>query len=75
MSLKIATNWDVIKNIFANSRVKSFLWRTGMMILAVVIDQVIILISDVGLTTQAVVILGLILGEISKMINNTLSGK
>lgn len=71
--LKLTTNMDTIKHILANSRVKSFLWRTGMMILAVIINQGIILVSSSSLNAQTVVIIGLILGEISKSINNALS--
>jgi hypothetical protein len=64
-----------IKNILANSRVKSFLWRTGMMILAVVLVELMNLVPTLDLPTQVTVILGLILGEVSKMINNILQGK
>jgi hypothetical protein len=67
--------WDVLVNIGENKRVKSFVWRTGMMVLALIINQGIIFMTDSGLTTGAWVILGLVLGEISKMINNALSGK
>lgn len=73
--LKIATSWDAAKNVLNNSRVKSFLWRTGMMILAVIVNQGITFISSSGLNTQTIVILGLVLGEISKSLNNMLSGK
>jgi len=73
--LKIATTWDAVKMMLTASRMKSFYWRTGMMILATLINQCIVLVSSSGLNTQTVVILGLVLGEISKGINNTLSGK
>jgi len=68
---------DIIKNIFANKRVKSFLWRTGMMCLAVIIsaitEQIPFMAELLGTTTT--VLLGLFLGEMSKMINNTLQGR
>jgi len=68
---------DIIKNIFANKRVKSFLWRTGMMCLAVIIsaitEQIPFMSELLGTTTT--VLLGLFLGEMSKMINNTLQGR
>jgi hypothetical protein len=73
--LKVATSWDAVKNILANARVKSFFWRTGMMISAVVVNEIITVLGSSGLNTQTIVILGLILGEISKSINNALSGK
>lgn len=62
----------MIKTFFANTRVKSFLWRTGMMILAVLIQQAIALVSTLQLDATITVVLGLILGEISKAIANAL---
>ena len=73
--LKIANSMDIIRNVLDNSRVKSFLWRTGMMVLAVVVNQVIVYVSSSGLNTQTIVVVGLILGELSKAINNALSEK
>lgn len=51
-------------------RLKSLAWRAGMMAVAVLIDG---LISNLGLfeiEPQYTVILGLILGEISKAVKN-----
>jgi len=73
--LKIATKMDTVKVILLAPRMKSFYWRTGMMILATIINQGIVLISSSGLTTPTIVVLGLVLGEISKAINNALSEK
>ena len=68
---------DIIKNIFANKRLKSFLWRTGMMCLAVIIsaitEQIPFMSELLGTTTT--VLLGLFLGEISKLISNALQGR
>jgi len=72
---KIANSWDAIKNILANNRVKSFLWRTGMMILAVIIQQLIDSMSGWQVSPEATVVLGLVLGELSKAINMALQGK
>lgn len=55
------------------NRVKSFLWRTGMMVLAVVIDMALQNLASLNLRPEVVIILGLILGEVSKFINQTLS--
>jgi hypothetical protein len=66
---------DILKNIGQNKRVKSFLWRTGMMCLAVVIVEAINILPSLELAPGITVLLGLILGEISKMINNTLQGR
>lgn len=62
----------MIKTFFENNRVKSFLWRTGMMILAVLIQQAIALVSTLQLDATVTVVLGLVLGEISKSINMAL---
>lgn len=70
---KVTTKWDVVKNILANNRVKSFIWRTGMMVLAVIIQQLIDLIPGLSLNPSVTVVLGLVLGECSKALNNILS--
>lgn len=66
-----------MKTFLANSRVKSFLWRTGMMILAVIIGALLSNIDILApyLSPAVIGVLGLILGEISKAINNYLSSK
>jgi hypothetical protein len=43
-----------------------------MMVLATFIDFVLVNLSDFQLGTQSTVVLGLILGEVSKYINNKL---
>ena len=73
--LKIATWGDVCQRIFSSKRMQSFYWRTGMMCLAIIIDQMILLINNVGLAPIVVVLLGLSLGELSKGIHNALSDK
>jgi hypothetical protein len=52
------------------SRLKSLAWRLGMMILAVVVGFLIDNLGALNLSPAIVGILGLILGEISKQINN-----
>jgi hypothetical protein len=66
---------DILKNIGQNKRVKSFLWRTGMMCLAIVLVEIINILPSLDLQPSVTVVLGLILGEVSKMINNTLQGR
>jgi hypothetical protein len=66
-----------IKEIFFSNRFKSFYWRTGMMVLAVIIGSIL---SNIDMLTPylnptTVTVLGLILGEISKAINNALSNQ
>ena len=74
---KIANGWDVIRNILNNNRVKSFLWRTGMMCLSVVISALLTEIDVLSgyISPAFVAILGLVLGELSKAINMALQGK
>jgi len=62
-----------IKAIFANKRVKSFLWRTGMMLVAVLVSQATEALSLLTIAPMYVTLLGLGLGELSKWINNKLS--
>ena len=62
--------WGVIST---NSRVKSFLWRSGMMFLAGGIDVILSLHTELDLSQGSTVVLGLILGEVTKHINNKVS--
>jgi hypothetical protein len=61
---------EIIKKIFANNRVKSFLWRSGMMFIAGIFAVLVDVIGDIGLSGQTVVILGLVFGELSKAFAN-----
>ena len=60
-------------DILQHKRVKSFLWRTGMMVLAVVIGQVTEVLPLLAVYTNetTVTILGLALGEVSKALNKS----
>lgn len=51
------------------NRLKSFGWRLGMMIAAVVVDQLLVELASFNLGTSTTVILGLFLGEVSKFLN------
>jgi len=50
-------------------RIKSFAWRTGMMILALVLNELSVEITTLGFSPATTVILGLFLGEVSKYLN------
>lgn len=52
-----------------NKRLKSFLWRTGMMVLAATAAFMLDNLGLLGLSPQVTVLLGLMLGEISKWLN------
>ena len=61
-----------IQSFLKSNRVKSFLWRTGMMILAVIASQVteaLPLLADYTNPTT-ITVLGLVLGEVSKALNS-----
>ena len=51
------------------NRIKSFCWRLGMVLLAAGIDFVIANITDFNMPAQYTVLLGLVLGEVSKWLN------
>lgn len=63
---------EVNKEIITN-RFKSFAWRSGMMVLALLLNTITASLSDFNLSPEVVVVLGLVLGEISKAINQKLS--
>lgn len=64
-----------IKEILISNRFKSFYWRMGMMILAVIVSG---LLSNIDMLNElfspaVVMVIGLVLGEVSKAINNALT--
>lgn len=65
----------MLKTIFLSNRMKSFYWRTAMMCVAVILGGLAtnldVLIPYVSPVTIG--LLGLILGEVSKGINNYFS--
>lgn len=52
------------------SRLKSFGWRVGMMLVALLVAFATENLTNFGLTPQFTVVLGLVLGEVSKFLNN-----
>lgn len=65
---------DKFKEILTSSRMKSFYWRTGMMMVSVLLTSFISIIDmfSAVLNPVFVTMLGLVLGEVSKAINNSL---
>lgn len=61
-----------IIEILKSKRVKSFIWRTSMMAIAGLISIIASNLGILELSTQTTIIFGLILGEISKALNNML---
>lgn len=60
-------------SFFQSSRVKSFLWRSGMMIVAYACATIAGNLGMLNLGVTEVTVIGLVLGEVSKAINNSLS--
>lgn len=64
MAILSAQNKKVLKNRF-----KSFLWRAGMILVALVIDFILANLELLNLSSEVVVVIGLVLGEVSKYLN------
>lgn len=68
-------NKNMLKELFNDSRLKSLLWRAGMMALAFLVTAISNNLTALELSPQMAVFVGLVLGEISKAVNNHLSSK
>jgi hypothetical protein len=64
-----------IVSFLTSNRLKSLYWRAGAMIVVGVINAILENLAGWGVTGQVQVILGLVLGEITKAINNWSQGK
>lgn len=51
-------------------RLKSFAWRVGMMFIALLVAFASENLAGFGLSAQTTIILGLVLGEVSKFLNS-----
>ncbi len=60
------------KTLFIN-RAKSFAWRIGMMIIAFLVSFAIDNLTQFGFSPQVTIVAGLLLGEISKLLNTKLT--
>ena len=65
----------MIKEFFRSERMKSFLWRAAMMFVAGFCNVLGDSLVGFHLTPEATTVLGLILGEVSKAINNSIITK
>jgi len=52
-----------------NKQVKSFLWRLGAMVVVTAINYTVENLTGLGVSEPLVVIIGLVSGEITKIIN------
>lgn len=62
-------------NFLLSPRLKSFYWRTGMMALASFLAIVADSLNMLELSPQITVVIGLVLGEISKALTNAVDNK
>jgi len=67
--LHITTKWEVAKNILLSKRFKSFYWRSGAMLVVGFLSVILESATDLQLSNTTVTVLGLILGEITKLLN------
>lgn len=56
--------------MFSSSRFKSFLWRAGAMGAVAIIGVLQVEVTNYSLRPEIIAVLGLILGEITKALNN-----
>lgn len=59
--------------LFNSSRFKSLLWRSGGMALAFLLTQITPDIQAMGISPEIKVFLGLLIGEVTKALNNYLT--
>lgn len=58
--------------VITSNRFKSFYWRGGAMIVVATLNFIAADLGNLDLPTETVVFLGLVLGEITKAISNSL---
>ena len=51
------------------NRFKSFAWRTGIMVAVALVNFALANLSDFSLSPEVTVLVGLVLGEVSKYLN------
>ena len=62
-------------NIELKTRLKSFAWRLGAVLAVAILNFTAENLGFVGFTGQSQVFLGLVLGELTKALNNRLQAK
>ena len=61
---------QIVIDFLTSNRVKSFLWRLGMMFVAGGVSALSAGMTGLGLNQNGLIVMGLILGEISHYLNN-----
>ena len=57
------------------NRVKSFIWRLSMMVGVALLNYVSVNYTGFGLSPELTIVVGLVVGEISKFLNTEMEGK
>lgn len=60
----------MVGSVFVSKRFKSFYWHTAMMVLAACVSFLVANLTAFNLPTWATMGLGLVLGQVSKELNN-----
>lgn len=68
-------NTTFLKELFNSNRLKSFLWRAGAVMLVAGLNYLSENIGQFNLSPQMVVFAGLVLGEITKALNNAVKAR
>lgn len=69
------TRTTFLNELFSSTRFKSFLWRAGAIGLVAIIGYAQQEITNLQLNETTIVFLGLILGEITKALNNVIQSQ
>lgn len=64
-----------INEFFSSTRLKSFLWRAGAVGLVAVVGYAQTEITTLELSDTAIVLIGLVLGEVTKALNNVIQAQ
>lgn len=61
---------NFLNELFSSTRLKSFLWRAGAVGLVAIVGYTQTEITNLQLNETSIVLIGLVLGEITKALNN-----
>lgn len=63
------------RELFSSTRLKSFLWRAGAVGLVAIVGYAQTEITNLQLSETSIVLIGLVLGEITKALNNVIQSR
>lgn len=64
-----------INELFSSTRLKSFLWRAGAVGLVAIVGYAQTEITNLQFSETSIVLIGLVLGEITKALNNVIQSR